>query len=601
MRALCPPPAECISLVISAVHETSRKRNTRSNLISNICEGLKEIDAQSTAPELAYLALQTVVPRIKAYCPEFSWQEKEFVVRDTKWVDLMMHSGPYPYFYNECMHPSKKGGKAVFKSKQFALYVVVPEGQWERVEAFRNDCKALTASVSMTPTPRSSTRLFYSDPPPASAAASTASSTFERLISEDVTRLQAGSKEPSSSAGLKRHLSYSSASSGDSAPAPPQKKPAKVFSLLDNDLIPAIPDGDSSAPPVSPKKPMTVNQVFLSPDHDQLKAALQTGGASEFDIKQVFRQKIIPIDFYPIPTRELHELIHAKVAFDINSADLFSGSVRLNISNAAVIGVGAFKTAQKAQLNLSPLRKSGLGSQPNHDVVLKRPYIDDHPAEPGPPFTRYSLKDESNILYREANVLYWAKALLQMTYDFIDCAIRGAAESPPFKIPRLRFVDAGLVLTYSSAAATPAEGSKQPSKPGGMVCTMFLAEEFIPTTSTTDFVKYIHNGNAVPCDLLSAEAEEIAQFLAFSQHIQYAKTGGQVYISDYQGNELLLTDPQILTHPEVGGDLKLFSEGNLQKGVECFEKQHVCNKFCKWEGFQLSTFHDSKMAETGCK
>ncbi|KAI6016397.1 hypothetical protein BKA83DRAFT_4498028 [Pisolithus microcarpus] len=612
-RALRPPPAECISLVISAVHETSRKRvNVRTNVINNICEGLKEIDAQSTALELAAIALETVVPRIKAYCPEFSWEEKEFVVRDSKWVDLMMHAGSHPYFYNDCIHPSKKGAKVVFKSKQFALYVIVPESQWERVEEFRNILKAkassnstthsVAAPLSASPTPRSSTHLFYSETSPPGVPASATSGDFERLISEDVARLRKGSNELSTSVAVKRHFRYPSTSSTDSTRAPPQKKPAtvaRVFSLPHNDPSPAPAlSNDEPAPTPSQKKPATTSQGFLSLDHEQLKAALQTGGASDFDDKQVFRQKIIPIDFYPIPTCDLYELISTKVAFDINSADLFSGNVRLNVSNTAVIGVGAFKTAQKAQLNLSPLRKSGLGSQLNHDVILKRPYIDDHPTEPGPPFTRYSLKDESSMLYREANVLYWAKALLKMTYDFVDCAIQGAEASPPFNIPRLRFVDAGLLLTYSSAAVAPPEGSKRPAKPSGMVCTMFLAEEFIPTMLDADFVKYIHNGDAVPCDLINARAEEIALFLAFTQHVQYTRTGGQVYISDYQGSELLLTDPQILTHPEVGAGLKLFSEGNLQKGVECFEKQHICNKFCRWEGFRLSTFPESKTPQT---
>ncbi|KAI5990982.1 hypothetical protein EDD15DRAFT_2169762 [Pisolithus albus] len=84
---------------------------------------------------------------------------------------------------------------------------------------------------------------------------------------------------------------------------------------------------------------------------------------------------------------------------------------------------------------------------------------------------------------------------------------------------------------------------------------------------------------------LDEEAEEITVFLAFTQHVQYVKTGGQVYISDYQGSGSLLTDPQILTHPYVSR--KLFSEGNMVKGpVVLFESQHICNRFCRWEGLR---------------
>ena len=243
------------------------------------------------------------------------------------------------------------------------------------------------------------------------------------------------------------------------------------------------------------------------------------------------------MDFYPIPTCSLNELIATKASFNIRGAELLSGSIRFDRSADGLIGVGAFKTAQSAQLILLPARHSGIGSRSNHDIVLKRPYIET--PKPGPPFMRYKLVDESNLLYREANVLYWAKALLKLLYQFIDCAINDASTSPPFKIPRLRFIDAGLVLAYSFAevVTNALEKTGQLAKPGGgTVSTIYLAEELIPTSSNGEkFVKYIHNGDAAPCDLFDSKAEEIAEFLAFTQHVQYIKTDGQVYISDYQG------------------------------------------------------------------
>ncbi|KIO01737.1 hypothetical protein M404DRAFT_149449 [Pisolithus tinctorius Marx 270] len=163
----------------------------------------------------------------------------------------------------------------------------------------------------------------------------------------------------------------------------------------------------------------------------------------------------------------------------------------------------------------------GIRSSPNDRIILKRPYINDHPVEVKPPFTRYALQDESNILYHEANALYWAKALLQMTYQFIDCAVKDTKVPPPFEIPRLRFVDAGLLFAYSD--------------PSSIVNVAYLVEELIHTSSDDEFVKYIHNGDVAPCFLLDTKAEEITDFLAFTQHIQYIMTGGQVYISDYQG------------------------------------------------------------------
>jgi len=241
------------------------------------------------------------------------------------------------------------------------------------------------------------------------------------------------------------------------------------------------------------------------------------------------------VDFYLIPTCSLNKLTATKAAFNIKEVELFSGSIRLDLSANGLIGVGAFKAAQAAQLTLLPLRHLGIGSCSNHDIVLKRSYVDNN-SKPGPPFTHYMLTDESNLLYCEANILYWAKVLLKLTYDFIDHAINDASALPPFKIPCLHFINAGLVFAYlfTTVTTNASEKTRQSVKPGGTVSTIYLAKELIPASLEGEFVKYIHNGNVVPCDLVDTKADEIAEFLAFTQHVQYAKTDSQMYISDYQ-------------------------------------------------------------------
>ena len=77
------------------------------------------------------------------------------------------------------------------------------------------------------------------------------------------------------------------------------------------------------------------------------------------------------VDFYPIPVCNLDELLHTKMVFDIKTADLFSGNIRLDCSTNAILRVGAFQTAQSAQLMLSPFTCSGMGSSPNYKIVLK--------------------------------------------------------------------------------------------------------------------------------------------------------------------------------------------------------------------------------------
>ncbi|KAG6379009.1 hypothetical protein JVT61DRAFT_13300 [Boletus reticuloceps] len=67
-------------------------------------------------------------------------------------------------------------------------------------------------------------------------------------------------------------------------------------------------------------------------------------------------------------------------------------------------------------------------------------------------------------------------------------------------------------------------------------------------------MKFIHNGNCVPLLELYEPGYDVAQFLAFTQHVQYVKTKGLAYVSS-----------------SIGRDM--FCEGNLQKAVESFEDE----------------------------
>lgn len=259
--------------------------------------------------------------------------------------------------------------------------------------------------------------------------------------------------------------------------------------------------------------------------------AASSGDVIGANIGLVLKQKIEPIDFYPIPTRPITELISGpgNAAFDIKTATVYSGNVRLDLSLQAVIGVGAFKTAQTAKLTLSPLAPSGIRSQLNHNVVLKRPYVNTTGfAIPEPPYARYNISEELEKVFRETNVLYWAKALLKLTYDFIDHSIADAGASPPFDIPRLRFVEAGLMLAYSERLNAP-KGARQPR--AGTVSTAYLVEEVIDCP-VDEFTKFIHNSDPNPLPDPGESGYGIAQFLAFTQHVQYMKMVLELWYPD---------------------------------------------------------------------
>lgn len=131
-----------------------------------------------------------------------------------------------------------------------------------------------------------------------------------------------------------------------------------------------------------------------------------------------------------------------------------------------------------------------------------------------------------------------------MTYMFIDCSISKSTTAPDFEIPQLRFVNAGLTIGYATTFG--GGGSWSVNCKAGLVSMAYLVEELIPDAKSC--VKFIHNGTCRPLPHLDDPAYEIAEFLAFTQHIQYIKTGGMAYISDYQGKFLPVCDCTALTY-----------------------------------------------------
>ncbi|KAG1759229.1 hypothetical protein EDD22DRAFT_782831, partial [Suillus occidentalis] len=273
------------------------------------------------------------------------------------------------------------------------------------------------------------------------------------------------------------------------------------------------------------------------------------------------------------------------------------------------IGIGGFKTVHKGRLTLTLPPSTGLRSKRLHNVVVKCLFYRVYPL--GVPATstdfkigHFTLIDEMLKLFREVNVLYWAKALLGLVYDFIDRTVASTSESPPFNILCVRFVEAGLALSFFP-------GGGKPLSKTGTTRVVFLLKEVIDCRDgddSHDFTKFIHNMDPNP--LLDPEdyGYDFVLFLAFMQHVQYVKTGDLAFISDYQGiwystliptqfsdynkigNTRLLTDPQIMIDPSVSDSDDIFGEGNISKAVSEFEKCHICNNFCRWPGFALETF-----------
>ncbi|KAG6848359.1 hypothetical protein H0H93_000889 [Arthromyces matolae] len=169
-------------------------------------------------------------------------------------------------------------------------------------------------------------------------------------------------------------------------------------------------------------------------------------------------------------------------------------------------------------------------------------------------------RTQAKELTVEIACLVWAGALLRLVYRYIESemAIRG---NPPFNIPQFRFVEAALAIEQVEA---------------GKEAQVFLLEEVIGGTKGP-FRKYLNNVSPVPLPLDGNEDQERGEFLAFTQHVQYFRTKKKIFVSDYQGGDTLLTDPQIVTDRLLG---PIFADGNVPATHDSFEANHRCNKFC---------------------
>ncbi|KAJ6603964.1 hypothetical protein B0H10DRAFT_1821761 [Mycena sp. CBHHK59/15] len=179
-------------------------------------------------------------------------------------------------------------------------------------------------------------------------------------------------------------------------------------------------------------------------------------------------------------------------------------------------------------------------------------------------------KDEFRKTLMEANVLLWAMSIMTFTYSFINHFIANAPDSPPFDIPEVRIVDGGITGPIPNTKST--------------ICRSYLVEEMIDEEKD-GFYKFISNGDAIPVPQVANDLSSVTEFLSFTQHVQYHKARGAVYLSDLQGIRNLLTDPQIMTAPSIGEGLDIFGDGNVPAAFNAFPQQHMCNKFCHW--FQL--------------
>lgn len=121
-----------------------------------------------------------------------------------------------------------------------------------------------------------------------------------------------------------------------------------------------------------------------------------------------------------------------------------------------------------------------------------------------------------------------ADSLLQFAYAFTsDFIIKKRPLDPPFPIPQLHFVKGAIAYLEKSL--------DDATKLASLIShhTTYLLEALLPMDQ--QFIKYIHNADAVPLQECDKLGYEFGVFLCFIWHVQFMCTHGQAYISNFQG------------------------------------------------------------------
>jgi len=79
---------------------------------------------------------------------------------------------------------------------------------------------------------------------------------------------------------------------------------------------------------------------------------------------------------------------------------------------------------------LSKSTVTGIGSSPHESIVIKHLYNHQPDQLAEVPFKCWEVKEESEKIFREANILYWSKALFKLMDNFITKRLVRADEPP---------------------------------------------------------------------------------------------------------------------------------------------------------------------------
>ncbi|KAF4618216.1 hypothetical protein D9613_011571 [Agrocybe pediades] len=507
----------------------------------------KAVSHSISSANLIVLARETMLRPLTRLVPNFPWDLSATVLRESKfWHDVSNEDASLPYFAERFLKdkPGSKSGSTstskVFVAPktpiEFAL--LIDRSQWLASEDF-----------------------------------------LENGTSTSI----AGSHGLRARTGTESSKAWSLSSNSNQSSAKRKTPPSPQKSIQSKSPMPKRVHTTPATTSPERSTSKVVVESFTPLDPESVRKGVLLGVESAIlEQKRLFDSKITErVSCYSIDPISFNDLCNGKPIIDRNEHLAYLSYY----PEAGFLGKGTFKTAHSATLRwissspsqgLTPTNGSSL------QVALKRPYDDRHTRGA---LKRFNCEDEGRKVHTEATNLGWASSLLKFSYHFIDDFVNRHPH-PPFDIPRFRFVEGAIAYAEKPIEAG---SSKAPVTSHRAV---YLLEELIPTD--TPFLKYIHNGEAVPLQDAWEPGYETGVFLCFIQHVQFAQTHGQAYVSDFQGAGNLLTDPQIMSHPDLAqsadGKVNMFGEGNVDTAFYDFTKQHKCNEYCTY--FELEEFAD---------
>ncbi|KAF9477407.1 hypothetical protein BDN70DRAFT_810773 [Pholiota conissans] len=264
--------------------------------------------------------------------------------------------------------------------------------------------------------------------------------------------------------------------------------------------------------------------AISKPSSEEVIRALQSQlPIKNRNMRSLFETVIIPVMFFKPPTSpSFTDLVKSpNLLRELQNYPPIEVNVSYRPSSKPQ--EGAFKVAYLGHVSIPLFGAAAV------DVCIKQTFVRS-PEDAKKSKIILQGQTQAKNLTMELNCLGWAHALMDLVYAFIRRkeAILG---KPDFAIPQMRFVQAGLAIPKDENPAN-----------------VFLLEEAIDSGSPSWFTKYLNNSSAKPVKFKDSNKLLRAQFLSFSQHVQFVETEGLAFISDFQGGPTLLTDPQIITN-----------------------------------------------------